>query len=623
MPRTSNKPSRNSAAAPPRAYQALLSGAPARVFLLPEHYPVPAAQRPAEALRLLAAIGPGESLLSRRLQVYLHSNLQLLLGIASRRAAPLIYETGSDALAAAAQRPAFLLRLTQELQNVLAAWILGEHLAASGPGRLSEAVLTDCGGLWRDESTFARLTPVLLHLHSHTIAWYLLDELGLPVDQELLQPELKHGAIIPARRLKVDLREKYLSVMSAGHYQALREALALNKFEKNPDSPWPTAQLNKGAAKGQAQLIPVEYDSQPFLAPEAHQEMIGRMWQQRLELSDSDADVLDMLSDLWLKQARTPNDPGTADVDQLLEMRALKPKTGAGGRPSGYRTEQRQQLYQALHRLSSLWINMSRVESYQPSSPGGRRRRTFHEVQSRAFVITDVSGERRFDGSNFELQHFLFRPGAVFGQFLFGPGRQTALLSARAVEYDPYRQDVEKRLARYLSWQWRVQAAQGSYKRPFKVRTLLDACGYEIDSEHPSRTRERLEKALDTLASDHIIENWQWDDYNEEIAGQRGWAEQLPNWTVLITPPETIRQAYMNIFTPAQRAATALEPAAEASWAERLQARRTQLGLSQTQAAEQIGIAQSYYSMLEKGTRQPSKAVDQRLRDWTRADEIR
>ena len=621
LPRQTKKP--GSSATPPRAYHALLSGEPARVFLLPDQYPTPPALRQEEAQRLLAAIPAGDSLLSRRLQVYLHGNLQLLLGIASRRAAPLIYEAGNDAVAAASQRPAYLQRLSQELQGVLAAWILAEYLAAAGPDRLAEALLTDCGGLWRDESIFARLTPVLLHLHSHTIAWFLLEELGLPVEMELLQPEVKHGATIPARRLKVDLREKYLSVMSAGHYQALREALALNTFEKNPDSPWPTAPLNKGAAKGQAQLIPVEYDNQAFLPPEMQEEMIGRMWQQRLELSDADADVLDMLSDLWLKQARTPNDPGTADVDQLLEMRALKPKTGAGGRPSGYRTEQRQQLYQALHRLSSLWINMSRVESYQASSPGGRRRRTFHEVQSRAFVITDVSGERRFDGSNFELQHFLFRPGAVFGQFLFGPGRQTALLSSRALEYDPYRQDVEKRLARYLSWQWRVQAAQGSYGRPFKFRTLLDACGYEIDSEHPSRTRERLEKALDTLTNDHIIESWQWDDYNEDIAGQRGWAEHLPNWTVLITPPETIRRSYLNILIPAQQADTALPPASDLPWSERLQSRRTQLGLSQTQAAEQLGIAQSYYSMLEKGARQPSKAIHQRLQEWMRDSEMR
>lgn len=68
-------------------------------------------------------------------------------------------------------------------------------------------------------------------------------------------------------------------------------------------------------------------------------------------------------------------------------------------------------------------------------------------------------------------------------------------------------------------------------------------------------------------------------------------------------PPETIRQAYMNIFVPAQQAASALPPASALPWSERLQTRRTQLGLSQTQAAEQIGIAQSYYSMLEKGAR--------------------
>ncbi|QOY92317.1 helix-turn-helix transcriptional regulator (plasmid) [Paludibaculum fermentans] len=47
------------------------------------------------------------------------------------------------------------------------------------------------------------------------------------------------------------------------------------------------------------------------------------------------------------------------------------------------------------------------------------------------------------------------------------------------------------------------------------------------------------------------------------------------------------------------------------------------MGLSQTQAAEQLGIAQSYYSMLEKGARQPSKAIRQRLQEWMRDLETR
>ncbi|WP_228486870.1 helix-turn-helix domain-containing protein [Paludibaculum fermentans] len=71
------------------------------------------------------------------------------------------------------------------------------------------------------------------------------------------------------------------------------------------------------------------------------------------------------------------------------------------------------------------------------------------------------------------------------------------------------------------------------------------------------------------------------------------------------------------------QAAAALPPASEATWSEQLQTRRNQLGLSQTQAAEQLGIAQSYYSMLEKGARQPSKAIRQRLQEWMRDLETR
>jgi hypothetical protein len=39
-----------------------------------------------------------------------------------------------------------------------------------------------------------------------------------------------------------------------------------------------------------------------------------------------------------------------------------------------------------------------------------------------------------------DVERFIFRPGKVFAHFLFGPGRQTALLSAKALHYDPYRQ---------------------------------------------------------------------------------------------------------------------------------------------------------------------------------------
>ena len=119
-------------------------------------------------------------------------------------------------------------------------------------------------------------------------------------------------------------------------------------------------------------------------------------------------------------------------------------------------------------------------------------------IQSRAFTITDLFGQIRLDGG-LDVEKFIFRPGKVLAHFLFGPGRQSAMLSAKALAYDPYRQKWEKRLARYLSYQWRCRAHNGDYLQPFRVATLLDATGAELDRRDPARTRTRLEKALDTL----------------------------------------------------------------------------------------------------------------------------
>jgi len=85
----------------------------------------------------------------------------------------------------------------------------------------------------------------------------------------------------------------------------------------------------------------------------------------------------------------------------------------------------------------------------------------------------------------------------VFAHFLAGPGRQTALLSAKALQYDPYRQTWEKRLTRYLSWQWRCEAHTGNYLQPFAVATLLTAIGYPVNRRRLTWQRDRLEKTPD------------------------------------------------------------------------------------------------------------------------------
>jgi DNA-binding XRE family transcriptional regulator len=229
--------------------------------------------------------------------------------------------------------------------------------------------------------------------------------------------------------------------------------------------------------------------------------------------------------------------------------------------------------------------------------------------------MTDLFGQIRLDGS-MDVAKFIFRPGTVFAHFLFGPGRQSALLSAKALAYDPYRQTWEKRLARYLSYQWRCRAHSGDYLQPFRVATLLEAIGTPLDTRKPSRTREHLENVLDTLLHDEVITAWQYDRWEETLTTRRGWASHWLQATLLIEPPESIRATYRRLARH-EAAAPRVLPL-PASLGERLHQRRKALGLTQLQAAEHLGLSPSYLNRLEQGQRgkKLTPAVQRAIAAW-------
>ncbi len=404
------------------------------------------------------------------------------------------------------------------------------------------------------------------------------------------------------------LTDGHVTVMNAAHYHALREALYKNTFHQAEGTPWPTAELEKGNARGQAQLRPAAADAQPLLPPEEMEVWAKAMWRQRGELSDLDADALDALSALWLYQARSAQDDATADLDGLLAMRGIKPKQAGNGRRGGYEPEQRADMLRALSHVQNLWLNMAEIEVYEEPANGKGRRRTVKEtIQSRPFVITDRMGQIRLDG-NMEVRKFIFRPGKVFAHFLMGPGQQTALLSAKALKYDPYRQKWEKRLARYLSWQWRAKARNADYLRPYRIGTLIEAVGDEGEGRAPSRTRDRLEKCLDTLKEDGVLAAWQYDRWDEEAASQRGWLQEWLQATVLIEPPDAVKEQYRPIerrsnspTLPSPTNKAVQSPMEAGPLREWIKAHRKVRKLSQMQAAEELGISQAYLSNIERG----------------------
>jgi len=405
----------------------------------------------------------------------------------------------------------------------------------------------------------------------------------------------------------------HLHVGSDAMMQALREALALNTFREVADSPWPTAPLNRGDSKGHVQLRPLALDQQPIMPPAEIEAWKESMWKQREELTDLDVDTLDAMNAIWLCQAQSERHGAIADVDSILSLRGVKQKKCGRGARGGYEAEQRLETLKTISHLQNVWVTMAMLPGYGKK---GRGRNANRVLQSRAFVITDRAGQLRLDGF-MDVDSFMFRPGDVLARVLFGPGRQTALMSAMALRYNPYKQTWEKRLTRYLSWQWRCRAKNDNYTQPFKVSTLLEAAGQLIDARRPIRSRERLEKALDTLHQDQVISGWQYDRWDESDGALKGWATTWQQATILIEPPDVIRDQYRKLEYmghPALKRMVGQEPMGD-----QLERKRKDLGLSQAQAAEQLGISQPYWSLLVKGKKKLEAlrpGLLKKLYDW-------
>ena len=568
---------------------------------------------------LAAALAPGEATPQQALQANLHHLLE------HQYAAP---DRGTfDPWAG----------LAEWLWSHEAAWAVADMADQLGAARVRELAPEEYRRL---RATYiARIEPGILHArlghlllaYAQEFAKVVVELLNLPAaDAEQRDSLLGRRAwaaiteLLPPAQPSATpqrpafLEDNHLRVMNADHYHALREALYLNTFARVEGQPWPTADLRPAGVPGQAILRPPAADSGMTVPIEQVEHWARAMWRQQKELSDLDADALDALCAIWLYQARTAGDRAVADIDGLLAMRGIQPRQREyGGRKRiGYEKEQREEMMRAVAHIQNLWINVGEAAT-QDDRPGAPTR----AVQSRAFVVTDRVGQVDPNGEMVDIERFVFRPGEVFAHYLMGPGSQTALLSARALKYDPYRQVSEKRLARFLSWQWRTSGTSDHQTRLYRVQTLLDAVGKSTDIRYPHRTRDRLEKALDTLKDDAVIAAWHYTGWDEDVATKRGWLGHWLAGTVLIEPPRVVQESRPpSTLAPVRSGRPGIGqsiPVAELM--ARVRERRQELKLSQALVAAALGVTQSYFSKLERGAagdKQISADLKQRLIAW-------
>ena len=430
----------------------------------------------------------------------------------------------------------------------------------------------------------------------------------------------------------------YLNTSSAAVYQAVRDLISRAAFGGDSAIPWPSAPVRTRDTAGEVSMVPPEFEAGRG-STEGFGVLAEQMWQKSRALSDLDADVLDALLHCWMAGAESDDKDVVVAVDEILRLRGLEPKRNSRGYGAGYHPKQRRQVVESLFRLETLWLDLVETSTRKGAPP--------RAIRSRALVMTEQMGRLGQDG-DLDVEQVVFRPGRMFGRLLSGPGRRVAKLPRKALEYDPYRFAVEKRLVRYLSWQWRIRAYEGTYLQPYRVETLLNAIGLEMDARRPSKRRERFEAALDRLQSDRVLAQWQYDGWQEPSTLRRGWWRIWLEAKVVLEPPFEIVESYRRL-TSKPRATTQSRATAKArskarskglagsrttgargyepstmgamgssagdSLSQQLIQRRKELGWSQLQVAERLGISRSYVSALEAG-RRPSIEVQRRLEDW-------
>lgn len=434
------------------------------------------------------------------------------------------------------------------------------------------------------------------------------------IDEYVAQWEREYGK--PSR---------YLTVLSAQHFRECQEAMCKQLFEARPGTPWPTYSLSGG--RGHIQLRPPQIDGGLFLPPEQEESLAKAMFKQIRELSDLDADSLDILTSTWITQARSVESRAIGDIDQFLAMRGLTPKHKGRGR--AFKRKQRQEMLRSISRIQNLWFDMGEVEIYSPESKG--RKKTKEAIQSRAFSITDTKGQRRLDGL-VDVQKFIYVPGTAFAHWIFGPGRQVAQLSSMALKYDPYRQKPEKRLARLFTYHWRVEATTGRALKKYRVATLLDEIGEDEISQdkrkrYPNKVKERLEKALDQLDKDEVIAAWQYEEsWNENIIlEKRGWFDDYLLTNILVEAPARIQAQYQTIFDNSQKrlrkGKAALPgptpaPAPPGGLGELLRKEIERRKFTQARLAEILEVTPAYVSQIVNSQTNPGAKVREKIRAW-------
>jgi len=381
---------------------------------------------------------------------------------------------------------------------------------------------------------------------------------------------------------------QFIQTASSSAYYHARDLIARGQLSQSNGETWPTGQIKEKDFTADVKIGP-DPAKADYLAEDEIAEWQIKAASYAQTMDDDAADVLDYITLQVIERAKDKDQDVTFNADGFYELRGIQKHKAGNGCRGGYDNKLRDNFAREVEKLANTWVHVDEMVVIELDEKGKRRRSKKRGLESPAIIISARAGHMN-NSKHIGSDAYKGRLGSLFAESIFGVARQTACISEKAIGYDSYRKKPEKRLTRYLSWQWRIRQGSGNYSQPYKVSCLLDAIRVEIDPKHPTCTRDRLEKALDTLQADNVVSTWQYGKgCDENIVGTKGWAERWKEWLVILEPPQDIIAHYSAIPKRKPKNAKA-QPVTSDDIAERMRDAIDSLDWTNLQAAKDIGI---------------------------------
>ena len=436
------------------------------------------------------------------------------------------------------------------------------------------------------------------------------------------------------------LNQSFIESGSALLFHKLRDTISKNEFESETD--FPTALIDEKNIKATAQVRSEEIIPR-LLSNEEIEQWKNLTAQAITSMDDLTADIFDIISILWMKQATHKDQMINFHTDDALNLRHVQGRNTVEGYQTGYRKKERDDIMKRLAALTTIWIRIDR-DKLKFVDAETNEIDELDQVQFNPLFILDSVTVAYRDSKPVGIYECKIRPGELLSNFLFGSKRSSGLLALKTLQYNPVKQKYHKRLARYLSWQWRIRQKGADYYRPYKIggdKGLLNVMGIQENARYGSRIKDQFENILETLEQDGIIKQWSYEDSFDEfiIEKDKKWFEDyFIHAMVQIVPPDEITtqhkdkefltlslgenvQEALN-FATMLKSMTEMETATEVNieldvTPENMKQSRINRGQKLSAVAKEIGISHTTLSRYENGKIiSPTETNLKKMKNW-------